>query len=261
MNKYEIIIPPLSASHSPAEIAFRKGLDLFESFLILSPHFDDAILSMGSLMAYLLEQGRQVEVINVFTQGSHIASPLTEKLLRQSGFNNSSEYFQKRAAEDHRALSSLGAIHVTNLDFIDAPWRYTDPDLPLYPQTTWNTYDKPETTLQAKLTAALKTLQAKKNKQLVFAPLARGRHNDHLIVRSVGSAIFSPVIYYSDFPYSQNFLNEEEFIENNHLSLVEWSGNYYSLKSAAILKYHTQLYSLFGNSSLKLPYECFYRPS
>lgn len=260
MITYEIITPSVSSSaQTPAEHSFRSILNSFESYLILSPHFDDAVLSMGSLLAYLLSTGKPVEVINVFTLASSVSSTLTEKLLRQAQCSGPEKYFQQRAEEDQVALLSLGPVRVTNLNLIDAPWRPTDSGEPLYPQTTWRTYDVKKDIISADtLTTTFKKMVLPKCRQLVFAPLARGRHNDHIVVRNVSSELFSQVIYYMDFPYSASFVNEEEFIQSHKLIPIEWTGDYYHQKSAAILKYHTQLTSLFEHPPLKLPYECFY---
>jgi len=41
---------------------------------------------------------------------------------------------------------------------------------------------------------------------VIFAPLAIGRHVDHIITRNAAARLGLPVVYYSDFPYSESAL-------------------------------------------------------
>ena len=48
---------------------------------------------------------------------------------------------------------------------------------------------------------------------VVFAPLAIGRHVDHIITRDAAARLRFPVVYYSDFPYSESALPDRAFVQ------------------------------------------------
>src|SRR3989344_6083811 len=105
------------------EKKFREILSQYNNFIIFSPHLDDAILSTGSLLTYLAEQGKNVHVINVFTEGSTLESSLSERFLKQANNSNPAKYFTTRRSEDKTALERIGSISITNLGLTDAAWR------------------------------------------------------------------------------------------------------------------------------------------
>lgn len=225
--------------------------------IIFSPHLDDAVLSMGSLMVYLVKRKIDIDVISVFTAGSKISSDLTKKLLNLSGFNNAEDYFKERIKEDVDAILSLGNIKIQNLGFVDGAWREGELGKPLYPHTTLLEIMSRDEDLKKEI---LKVLQKVKisSKTLIFAPLARGKHVDHQLVRDICLEIFPNIIFYEDFPYSDNYPNEEEFISKNDLTAIKGLDNYYKEKELAILKYKTQQMSLFNGRKIEFPLETFY---
>jgi LmbE family N-acetylglucosaminyl deacetylase len=85
---------------------------------VVSPHLDDAVLSVGGLL-WLLKDHFQVEVITVFTADPPEAvSPLATTLAGRSGSTISAV----RRAEDEHALATLGVGH-RHLGFDDAIHR------------------------------------------------------------------------------------------------------------------------------------------
>lgn len=89
---------------------------------ILSPHFDDAILSMGMLM-YKLKDYNNITVINCFTKahrGPHTLS--TKQFLKLSGYTDAEKLYNDRSVEDKGALSFLNVKYI-NLDLAEALFR------------------------------------------------------------------------------------------------------------------------------------------
>lgn len=230
----------------------EEKLEIPERAVIFSPHLDDAVLSMGEFIHYMHSNGTEVQVVSVFTEGSDLHSQLTEKLLRQANFSTASEYFAERKAEDTRALQILGISKVINLDYTDAAWRKLGSE-PLYPSTTLNVLHESDKELIKELATKFKELG---QNSVVFAPLARGRHVDHVLVRDACVGL-SP-LYYSDFPYSDRFANEDEFIASHHLHVLQWRGGDKKQKEAAIRAYSTQMPALFPDNSIVLPQETYY---
>jgi LmbE family N-acetylglucosaminyl deacetylase len=181
------------------------------------------------------------------------------RLVAQGGASSAQEYFSKRRKEDKLAIENLGNITIENLGFTDAMWRGKSNGDPFY-HTIHDQIDKEDLSAQS-LEKKLTELSINTSQTIIFGPLARGRHIDHLVVRQVITKMFSHVWYYSDFPYSDKFENEKNFIKSHGLSSVEWNGENEN-KMKAILAYKTQLFSLFQNQPIKLPREKFYfRPS
>ena len=69
--------------------------------VVISPHLDDAVLSLGGLIGREVAAGRSVEVWSCFTEGP----PLAEIPEHQRVFGD----YSIRRAEDERALAVLGA--------------------------------------------------------------------------------------------------------------------------------------------------------
>src|SRR4051812_28342816 len=85
---------------------------------VLSPHLDDAVLSVGGLL-WLLKDHFEVEVITVFTADPpEEMSPLATTLAGRSGLR----IYADRRVEDERALATLGVGH-RHLGFDDAIHR------------------------------------------------------------------------------------------------------------------------------------------
>jgi len=75
--------------------------------VVVSPHLDDAVLSLGAALAHAVEAGSQVEVLTVFGCEPASNAP-TDPWDRKSGFVTEGEAAQKRRAEDREACSILG---------------------------------------------------------------------------------------------------------------------------------------------------------
>lgn len=137
---------------------------------MLSPHLDDAVLSIGALIARLVLDGRSVQVWTAFTRQPDLAA-------FPRGWRAFGDY-RTRLAEDDEALGSLGAGH-HRLDLPERIWR--DPRT----RTLAGAFRGPATVagfgcLPA-LTATAAEILAHPDVEL-YAPLGIGRHTDHVEV-------------------------------------------------------------------------------
>jgi LmbE family N-acetylglucosaminyl deacetylase len=251
-----VTLPEVDESPALTQHRLSEYINSFSRYVVLSPHLDDAVLSMGSLLTDLVQSGKDVMVANIFTQGSWVDSSLTQRLLQQAQVTSAEEYFAVRQQEDVRALSLLGRLQINNLDYIDAPWRYDQNKTCLY-QSVFDPLATEDETLVKRLGGKIAELSRQED-TLVFAPLGRGKHIDHLIVRKAATHHCQSVIYYSDFPYALRHDNEIHYIVTNKLQPVDWRSGDYLRKKDAILAYTSQYTSFLKTQPLPIVHERFY---
>ncbi|MFI1798091.1 PIG-L deacetylase family protein [Streptomyces sp. NPDC020379] len=158
--------------------------------VVLSPHADDAVWSLGGRLARWVAEGLRPTVVTVFA-GPAAGAPGSWRAAADPAV---------RQAEDRAACAELGVRHVP-LDFTDAAlrtasgtYRYASPRRLFGP---WHPADLP---LLDEVRAALRPLCA--GAASVHAPLAAGRHVDHRLVRGAVEALApARTVFYEDFPY------------------------------------------------------------
>jgi LmbE family N-acetylglucosaminyl deacetylase len=139
------------------------------SIVIVSPHLDDAVLSLGGLISRETAAGSAVEVVSCFTTGP---PPDTIVPARRALAN-----YAIRRAEDERALAVLGASH-HSLDLRERIWREPRLSRPLQVfRTPAHIEDFAE--LESIRRAIALALD---RSDVVYAPLAVGHHVDHFEV-------------------------------------------------------------------------------
>jgi len=223
---------------------------------IISPHFDDAILSCGSLILELRKH-TSVTVVNVFTEATYGPYTLSaRKFLQDSKSHvNAHELYKERAEEDSKVLNSLG-VKVINLGLIDGLFRkkkstsFLGKILPEY-QHLYPTYyrhvlgkisefDDSTTILKEKLRSIIS-----KN-STVFAPFNISGHVDHLITRKATEDHYENIVYYSEFPY--NF-RKNDFGGKKSYKRYEINVNP-AEKNLLISQYGTQISGLFKDKKI-----------
>jgi len=225
----------------------------------ISPHFDDAALSAGALISYLVNKV-PVTVVNVFTKGDREPYTLATRLfLSRCGYKDADNLFFDRMKEDKKIFKKLG-VEVINLGFIDAFYRkkadislvsrwlgrlipelvhiYPNYRFYKYPTKISNLDSKLENEIEKKLRDLIKTKNT-----VVFCPVGVGKYVDHIIVRKLCSKNFNNLIYWSDFNYSMMHSGEIKFINNNNLGLDYFNKNLFS-KKILIEGYKTQKYAI-----------------
>lgn len=146
--------------------------------LVVSPHLDDAVLSLPARLASASRRGEQVVVLTVFSEGD--------------------ANYPTRRAEDLAALATVGAAAV-HLGLRDAPERRglarTFRALVLG-ELADDDADMAE--VHRVLTARISALAP----DAVLLPLGVGEHVDHRIVHAVHTQLPGRVGFYEDRPYA-----------------------------------------------------------
>jgi hypothetical protein len=170
--------------------------------VVLSPHFDDAVLSCWSV----LSGGREVEVVNVFTGGSDAGLSEADLL---TGADDAAARARERAREDAEALAVAGA-RSRDLDLVDhLHWTAAVPP----PPPRWRRVARrlarrrrdtagPD---EDRLRDVVETTSRHVDRQAhVYAPAGLGGHPDHALVRELGCRLLregARVSFYADQPY------------------------------------------------------------
>ncbi len=145
--------------------------------LLLSPHWDDAVLDCFSLLAADVP----VTVLNVC---GGVPAPGRLTLWDAiTGATDSSERARERIAEDRVALAMADREQV-NLPFLDAQYRPPPPP----------SLEDMDAAVSARVASASR----------VYVPAGLGSHPDHLLTRRYGRMLLRgglPVTLYADLPY------------------------------------------------------------
>ena len=178
-------------------VAFRAISPADRRVLILSPHFDDAVLSCWSV----LTGAEQVEVLNVFTGAPAPASELHPGELL-TGADDSQARARERVAEDRDALALAGA-HARNLDLLEHPhWLASRPPERLLRRVVRRVAaTEVEDRLHTVMQAGNGHVDASTH---IYAPAAIGGHPDHVVVREWACGLLregARVSFYADQPY------------------------------------------------------------
>jgi LmbE family N-acetylglucosaminyl deacetylase len=188
--------------------------------IILSPHFDDAVLSLGGFIA---KKEGNVTVATFFTGGPQ--KSITTIWDTYSGFNDSNEAIINRIEENHRALQSYG-VKIRDYDYLDFEYRDNV-------GRTKESDHHIQFLIENDIIKLINdNLDSDKDSVVnVYGPAYFGEtitHPDHKILHQAlidlaKSYQLANVHYfiYEDFPYIQNFnraqtLSLSEFLTNNY---------------------------------------------
>ncbi len=146
--------------------------------LVVSPHLDDAVLSLPGFIHHWTSAGQRVVVLTVFSAGDRRHAD--------------------RRAEDLAALAQLGAAAV-HLGLQDAPQRRgvacNFHELVLRPLND----DDPDAAAVRRVLFEHITALAP---TLTVLPLGVGEHIDHRIVHASHTELAGPLAFYADRPYA-----------------------------------------------------------
>ncbi len=176
--------------------------------VLLSPHHDDAVWSLGAIMLSL-KKLMLLHVITIFTKSSYIYGEIT----------NTENASKLRALENQKALNSIGVNNVHDFNIPEAILRGKNLN---------NQFDvvpavEVKSTVQSLMGAVTdKIHQIRPN--TIFAPVAFGGHIDHVLTRElVNNEETYNILYYEDMPYvcrDKNKDNSLEFIHDNELKRI-----------------------------------------
>jgi LmbE family N-acetylglucosaminyl deacetylase len=162
-----------------------------DGVVILSPHFDDAVLSCWSVLTGPAE----VEVLNVFTGAPARPTDLTEAELL-TGADDALARARERADEDRAALA-LAGVQARNVGLLDhLHWMASRRSA----RTRWPTIGRRHR-LREVLEASVPHIDRGAH---LYVPAALGGHPDHELVRELGCRLLREggrVSFYADQPY------------------------------------------------------------
>ena len=190
-------------------------------WIILSPHLDDASLSIGGLIAALRRFVR-VEVWTIFCsatfQGPY--SEVAQWLHESSGGATGIRLSWLREKEDRGACRRLGASP-RHLPWKDSPYRKTTDGKFMYNgrvQPRWHSDDE-----KMLVSIASDFKKEFRDGDVIVAPLSVGNHVDHQITRRVAEMVNPPtLLYYPDFPYVVTY-NEQLPQKTERLCTIEYT--------------------------------------
>ena len=190
-------------------------------WIFLSPHLDDASLSVGGLIAALGSLAR-VEVWTLFCGASFQGpySELAQWLHEASGGPSGILLSWLREREDRGACRRLGA-QPKHFPWKDSPYRKTSDGGFMYNgdvRTTWHSDDDP---MIESIAASLK--EAFQEDDVVVSPLGIGDHVDHLITRRAAEiARPASLLYYAEVPYVVTY-KEHVSPKTESLSAIDYT--------------------------------------
>lgn len=174
--------------------------------IVLSPHYDDAALSCGGLIAHLSAAGEHVVVATLFG-GKPDYSRLSPFALQIHGRPLAGDDpIDQRRAEERAALALLAAESrpgdtldcIYRQDAAATRWLY-DSEAALF-----GSVDPADDALVEDLAHCLAALAPAPAHGMLYAPLAIGNHVDHQIARRSAALLHGHgyhVWYFEDYPY------------------------------------------------------------
>ncbi len=217
------------------------------SVLVVSPHLDDAVLSIGGSMWTWSRAGHRVLVATVFTADEPVEPPsaVAEHLHRLWGGAGA---MARRRTEDRAAAEHLG-IEVIHLELEDALHRLDTQGRALY-TTLGALFRSPvasDLSVSDRVAQALADLG---KADLWLAPLGLGDHVDHLHARRgselAGAGRRQRLVYYEEFPYAEKRFAGWRRRRGLTSRSLELSAEAVAARIEAICAYESQIAPLFG---------------
>lgn len=174
--------------------------------IYLSPHLDDGALSCGGQIHRRVATGEKVLVVTVFTGDvpPDSVSELSRKILFYMGLG-AHEAMAARRREDRQACRELGA-ELEHWELPECVYRRSAATGELLYCSMKQLFAEPSPEEDHVLDWLAERLRSLPPAGSLFAPLAVGRHVDHLLVRRAAQRVFEGALgYYEDYPYVQKF--------------------------------------------------------
>lgn len=222
-----------------------------DSIRILSPHLDDAVLSLGGAIAEWCDRGAEVEVFTCLCADEPDGPPLSELVaMLHRIFGLDGGVVAARREEDRRAVEWLGARAVY-AELPEAIYRTDREGRPLYPALA-DLFGDPapeDHDIEARLAERLGALEPAGR---CLVPLGVGRHVDHLLVRRAAEGLAprlgGELLWYEEVPYVMKWralsraLGDRSSWESEHVPVSESA---LARKIEAVAAYRSQIRALF----------------
>lgn len=182
--------------------------DIEYDLLVLSPHLDDGVLSVGGLMHRARARGERVLVATVFTADEPAEPPSQLARELHSRFGLERDVQVERRREDLAACAALG-VEALHLAQVDALYRTDDTSGRAFYRDLGALFAPPRAADARHLVPRLESLFAElPAARQVLAPLGIGGHVDHRLVRKAADRVFggdteTELLHFEDYPYVQ----------------------------------------------------------
>lgn len=171
-------------------------------WIFLSPHFDDAALSVGGLIWTLCQQNQTVDIWTImagFPESSAFSSFAAQN--HAAWGKSGEEAIRMRREEDIAACRRLGADH-QHYHWPDAIYRRDQDNQPIIKDDHDLFHQPPEHETVQAITSLLENA-VPQNANLII-PLGLGSHIDHLAVHRAAIHHKNLTAFYADYPYILN---------------------------------------------------------
>jgi LmbE family N-acetylglucosaminyl deacetylase len=155
--------------------------------VVLSPHCDDAALSLGATLDGMVGRGLPITVVSCFT-----VSNWAPHLADAGG--GADVVSRQRRQEDEEFIRVLGGgVRLLDLELLDAPLRRPGRGI----------FEPPAEADAAEVELLARRLSETLRAAVVLAPLGLGGHVDHLVTRAaaLAAAGAGQLAFYEDVPY------------------------------------------------------------
>jgi LmbE family N-acetylglucosaminyl deacetylase len=221
-----------------------------KTIVVLSPHLDDAVLSLGGMMAQKVQDGRSVIAFNLFCAPYHgPLSPAAQRL--HEGWGDPEDITGLRLEEDRRALEVIGAQQIIGdardliyRQSVQGDWLYTSMD------DIQGERNPADNEWVSSYFTKLSNMFAKEKFDF-YAPLGVGGHIDHMLAFDIGTLLHNAgytVKFYEDLPYAmrEDYLKARVgSIQGMHSEIELFDLKQLDKKLQALHAYQSQIDSLF----------------
>ena len=185
------------------------------SWIFISPHFDDVVLSCGALVWELTHQNNAVEIWTIMGgyPPDEIFSPFADMMHQAWGLTGRTVVNMRRE-EDQAACAVLGAQH--------RHWHWPDVIYRRDPQTgAYAVNNNTELFGSAPNNELVKTVadalaEALPVDALIVLPIGLGGHVDHKTVVQAGQLLVGKKHYYADYPYILTDFDNPLLVEKHY---------------------------------------------
>jgi LmbE family N-acetylglucosaminyl deacetylase len=216
-------------------------------WIIISPHFDDAVLSCGGLLWEAAKKGVSVEIWTIcagYPESGEL-SELASRIHAQWRTGNVSETVDLRRAEDRAAAAEVGAT-VRHFSIPDCIYRTDGSGAFLYPGDVFDPPHTADTGWPERIAGELASQLVRED--LLLCPLTVGHHVDHVLTRAAVERLQIPVSYYADIPYLLHFPEELPAVAQGlRESTQPISARGLFAWQRGVAAYASQMRMLFGN--------------
>lgn len=222
---------------------------------VISPHFDDAVLSCAQHILDWQAEGYEVEVITVFTEfEASVLSEDSASFVKECGVKSLAAFRKLREREDTEAMKRLGVKKYKWLGFIDGGFREEN-GKPVYFTHDYLFAGKISDSSEWRDRLTFQLKKAIDTDSTVVLPLGIGGHADHHIVKQSAEGFCSPkhLSWYMDVPYAFQLHNlESNLVTTLVSSRASWKWSSKS-KLHAVEAYEAQVPILFPQGLWEYP--------